>query len=49
MIAATDFLARSFTWSWPGVSTLRGAGLAALGRIGPLRTLVARRMVFGGR
>ncbi|WP_293994801.1 FAD-dependent monooxygenase [Sphaerotilus sp.] len=49
MIAATDFLARSFTWPWPGLSTLRGAGLAALGQVGPLRSLLARRMMFGGR
>lgn len=49
MIAATDFLARSFTWPWPGLSTLRGAGLAALGQLGPLKSLLARRMMFGGR
>jgi 2-octaprenyl-6-methoxyphenol hydroxylase len=49
MIAATDFLARSFTWPWPGLSTLRGAGLAALGVAGPLKSLLARRMMFGGR
>lgn len=49
MIAATDFLARSFTWPWPGLSTLRGAGLAALGAAGPVRSLLARRMMFGGR
>lgn len=49
MIAATDFLARSFTWPWPGLSTLRGAGLAALGQVGPLKSLLARRMMFGGR
>ena len=49
MIAATDFLARSFTWPWPGLSTLRGAGLAVLGQVGPLKSLLARRMMFGGR
>nr|MBP8270861.1 FAD-dependent monooxygenase [Sphaerotilus sp.] len=49
MIAATDFLARSFTWPWPGLSTLRGAGLAAIGQLGPLKSLLARRMMFGGR
>ena len=49
MIAATDFLARSFTWPWPGLSTLRGAGLAVLGQAGPLKSLLARRMMFGGR
>jgi 2-octaprenyl-6-methoxyphenol hydroxylase len=49
MIAATDFLARSFTWPWPGLSTLRGAGLALFGQVGPLKSLLARRMMFGGR
>jgi 2-octaprenyl-6-methoxyphenol hydroxylase len=49
MIAATDFLARSFTWPWPGLSTLRGAGLAVFGQVGPLKSLLARRMMFGGR
>lgn len=49
MIAATDFLARSFTWSLPGLSTLRGSGLAALALARPLKSLLARRMMFGGR
>lgn len=49
MIAATDFLARSFTWSLPGLSTLRGAGLSALAMAGPLKSVLARRMMFGGR
>lgn len=49
MIAATDFLARSFTWSVPGLSTARGAGLAVLAAVPPLRSLLARRMMFGGR
>jgi len=49
MIAATDFLARSFTWQFPGLSTLRGLGLAALQAAPPLRTLLARRMMFGHR
>jgi 2-octaprenyl-6-methoxyphenol hydroxylase len=30
MIATTDFLARSFTWRWPGMGALRGARMAAL-------------------
>ena len=30
MIAATDFLARSFTWQLPGLGAARGLGLAAL-------------------
>jgi 2-octaprenyl-6-methoxyphenol hydroxylase len=49
MIAATDFLARSFTWRLPGAATLRGLGLAALERLGPAKALLARRMMFGGR
>lgn len=49
MIAATDFLARSFTWQLPGLSTVRGLGLAALQVAPPLRSLLARRMMFGRR
>ena len=48
-IAATDFLARSFTWQLPGLSTLRGAGLATLQQIPPLKSWLARRMMFGHR
>lgn len=49
MIAATDFLARSFTWSWPGIDTARGLGLAALQSLGPARSALARQMMFGAR
>ncbi|MDQ5896821.1 MAG: 2-octaprenyl-6-methoxyphenol hydroxylase [Pseudomonadota bacterium] len=49
MIAATDFLARSFTWNLPGLGTLRGSALAALERATPLKSLLARRMMFGRR
>ncbi|MEO5695783.1 MAG: FAD-dependent monooxygenase [Burkholderiaceae bacterium] len=49
MIAATDFLARSFTWKLPGAGTARGAGLAALQRLGPLKSALARQMMFGSR
>lgn len=49
MIAATDFLARSFTWQWPGASVLRGVGLAALQAAAPAKALLARRMMFGWR
>jgi 2-octaprenyl-6-methoxyphenol hydroxylase len=49
MIAATDFLARSFTWQFPGLSTLRGLGLAALQVAPPLKSLLARQMMFGRR
>lgn len=49
MIAATDFLARSFTWQWPGLGAARGLGLAALQAAPPLKSLLARRMMFGAR
>ncbi len=49
MIAATDFLARSFTWPLPGLSTLRGAGLSLLQRLPMLKSQIARRMMFGSR
>ncbi len=49
MIAATDFLARSFTWILPGAATARGLGLAALEALPPVKAWVARRMMFGGR
>lgn len=48
-IAATDFLARSFTWQLPGLGTARGLGLAALQRLGPAKSLLARQMMFGTR
>ena len=49
MIAATDFLARSFTWQAPGVATLRGVGMALLEALPPLKNALARRMMFGSR
>ncbi len=49
MIAATDFLARSFTWQTPGLATLRGAGMAILERLPLLKNALARRMMFGSR
>jgi 2-octaprenyl-6-methoxyphenol hydroxylase len=49
MIAATDFLARSFTWVLPGAGTARGLGLAALQALGPVKSLLARQMMFGSR
>lgn len=48
MIAATDFLARSFAWRLPGLPAVRGAALAALERAAPLKTALAQRMMFGG-
>ena len=49
MIAATDFLARSFTWKLPGAGAARGLGLAALQLAGPVKSALARRMMFGSR
>jgi 2-octaprenyl-6-methoxyphenol hydroxylase len=49
MIAGTDFLARSFTWSAPGVDTLRGIGLAVLNRLPWAKDSLARQMMFGSR
>ncbi len=49
MIAATDFLARSFTWALPGAGTARGLGMAALQAAGPLKSLLAKQMMFGSR
>jgi len=49
MIAATDFLARSFTWKLPGAGAARGLGIAALQKVRPVKSAVARRMMFGTR
>ena len=49
MIAATDFLARSFTWVLPGAGAARGLGLTALQAMGPARSALARQMMFGRR
>ncbi len=49
MIAATDFLARSFTWALPGAGAARGLGLAALQALKPVRSLLARQMMYGRR
>ncbi|HSC66019.1 MAG TPA: FAD-dependent monooxygenase [Caldimonas sp.] len=49
MIAATDFLARSFTWALPGAATARGVGLFALQALAPIRSAIARQMMFGSR
>lgn len=48
-IAATDFLARSFTWDFPGAGTARGLGLAALQSVAPLRSALTRQMMYGRR
>jgi len=49
MIAATDFLARSFTWQMPGLAALRALGLGAIERLPPVKAALAQRMMFGGR
>lgn len=49
MIAATDFLARSFTWQLPGLSTVRGMGLELLAKAPPVQRALARQMMFGRR
>lgn len=49
LIAATDFLARSFTWELPGLASARGIGLAALQALSPAKRLLARQMMFGWR
>lgn len=49
MIAATDFLARSFTWRLPGAGAARGLGMAALQALGPVKSRLARQMMFGSR
>ena len=49
MIAATDFLARSFTWKLPGAGAARALGLAGLQALAPVKSMLARRMMFGSR
>ena len=49
MIAATDFLARSFTWQLPGAGTARGLAMALLQRVGPVKSALARQMMYGSR
>jgi 2-octaprenyl-6-methoxyphenol hydroxylase len=49
LVAATDFLARSFTWPAPILATARGLGLGVVQQLGPLKRLVARSMMFGWR
>ena len=48
-IATTDFLARGFTWRWPGVAAGRGLGLSVLQALPPLQRVLARQMMFGRR
>ncbi|MBC7994920.1 MAG: FAD-dependent monooxygenase [Rhizobacter sp.] len=48
-IAATDFLARSFTWKLPGAGAARGLGMVALQALKPLKSALARQMMYGSR
>jgi 2-octaprenyl-6-methoxyphenol hydroxylase len=48
-VAATDFLARAFTWPGMTMNTLRGLGLSTLGRYGPLKQILAQTMMYGWR
>ena len=49
LIAATDFLARSFTWGAPGIDALRGIGLTMLDKLPWAKHALARQMMFGNR
>lgn len=49
LIAGTDFLARSFTWTPPVLATLRGLGLGLLQQVSPARQALAQLMMFGHR
>jgi 2-octaprenyl-6-methoxyphenol hydroxylase len=49
MVATTDFLARSFTWQIPAADSLRGLGLVMLNALKPVKSTLARRMMFGVR
>jgi 2-octaprenyl-6-methoxyphenol hydroxylase len=48
-IGATDTLARLFTVDLPALGTLRGLALTALEFVPPVKTALARQMMFGQR
>lgn len=48
-IGATDTLARLFTVDSRPLAMLRGAALTALEFVPPLKTAIARQMMFGQR
>ncbi|MGF6756412.1 UbiH/UbiF/VisC/COQ6 family ubiquinone biosynthesis hydroxylase [Paraburkholderia sp. GAS42] len=48
-IGATDTLARLFTVDFPPLATLRGLALTALEFLPPVKTALARQMMFGQR
>ncbi len=45
----TDFLVRTFSNDFPPLRHVRGLGLLALEALPPLKTFVARRMMYGAR
>lgn len=49
MIVATDFLARSFTWKLPGAGAARGLSMMALQALRPVKSALARQMMYGSR
>ena len=49
LVASTDFLARSFTWKIPGAHTARALGLTVLDALRPMKSALARQMMFGQR
>ncbi len=49
LMGTTDFLARSFTWDVPGLTTLRSMALAGLQHVPWLKSGLARQMMFGRR
>ncbi|MFM0251005.1 UbiH/UbiF/VisC/COQ6 family ubiquinone biosynthesis hydroxylase [Paraburkholderia sediminicola] len=48
-IGATDTLARLFAFDFPPLATLRGLALTALEFVPPVKTALARQMMFGQR
>jgi len=49
LIAGTDFLARTFTWTPPVLATLRGLALGLLQKATPAKQALAQLMMFGHR
>jgi 2-octaprenyl-6-methoxyphenol hydroxylase len=48
-IAMTDLLVEAFANDIPGLGLLRGLGLSAMDGLPPLKTLFARKMMFGAQ
>jgi 2-octaprenyl-6-methoxyphenol hydroxylase len=49
LMGTTDFLARSFTWQVPGLTTVRSLALAGLQHLPWFKSGLARQMMFGRR